>query len=260
MKNISYKELFNLSRKTALVTGGAGLIGREIVKALHEFGATVYIADVQKDTVTELLNDKRIRYVHLDITSEESIAKAVDGVVKDSGNIDIFVNSAYPRTHNWGLKLENIPLDSWNQNVDNQLGGFFCCCQKVAELMKTRRGGSIINLGSIYGVVGPDFSIYEGTEMTMPAAYAAIKGGTTAFTRYLATYYAKYNIRANSISPGGVFDNQAPSFVEKYSLKTPLGRMGQPEDIAGAVIFLASPASSYITGHNLMVDGGWTAY
>jgi len=259
MKNISYKDLFNLSGKTALVTGGAGLIGREIVKALHEFGATAYIADVQKDKVTELLNNKRIKYVHLDITSEESIAKAVDGIVKDSGNIDIFVNSAYPRTHNWGLKFENIPLEAWKQNVDNQLGGFFCCCQKVAEIMRARGGGSIINLGSTYGVVAPDFSIYEGTEMTMPAAYAAIKGGTIAFTRYLATYYAQYNIRANTISPGGILDNQTPAFVEKYSRKTPLGRMGKPEDIAGAVVFLASDASSYVTGHNLLVDGGWTA-
>ena len=259
MRNLSYKDLFNLSGKTALVTGGAGLIGREIVKALHEFGATVYIADVQKDKVAELLNDKSVKFVHLDITSEESIAKAVDGVVKDSRNIDIFVNSAYPRTNNWGLKFENIPLEAWKQNVDNQLGGFFCSCQKVAEIMKNRGGGSIVNLGSTYGVVAPDFSIYEGTEMTMPAAYSAIKGGTIAFTRYLAAYYAKYNIRANSISPGGIFDNQAPAFVEKYSRKTPLGRMGNPEDIAGAVVFLASDASSYVTGHNLLVDGGWTA-
>jgi NAD(P)-dependent dehydrogenase (short-subunit alcohol dehydrogenase family) len=259
MKNMSYKDLFSLSGKTALVTGGAGLIGREIVKALHEFGAAVYIADVHEDKVAELLNDKRIKYVHLDITSEESIHKAVDSVVNDSGNIDIFVNSAYPRTHNWGLKFENIPLEAWKQNVDSQLGGCFCCCQKVAEIMKSRSGGSIINLGSMYGVVGPDFTIYEGTEMTMPAAYSAIKGGTIALTRYLATYYAKYKIRANAISPGGIFDNQAPAFVEKYSRKTPLGRMGYPEDIAGAVVFLASDASSYVTGHNLMVDGGWTA-
>lgn len=259
MKNISYKDLFNLSGKTALVTGGAGLIGREIVKALHEFGAIVYLADVQKNKVAGLVDDKRIKYVHLDITSEESVDKAVNGIVKESGTIDIFANSAYPRTHDWGLKLENIPFKSWQQNVDSQLGGCFLCCQRVAEIMKKHDGGSIINLGSMYGMVAPDFSIYEGTEMTMPAAYAAIKGGTIAFTRYLATYYAKYNIRANSVSPGGIFDNQDAAFVEKYSRKTPLRRMGNPEDIAGAVVFLASSASSYITGQNIVVDGGWTA-
>jgi NAD(P)-dependent dehydrogenase (short-subunit alcohol dehydrogenase family) len=260
LKKKSYNDLFSLAGKIVMVTGGAGLIGREIVKALHEFGATVYIADLQKDKVADLIKGNRIKYIYLDITSEDSIEKAIAGIVKDERRIDIFVNSAYPRTHDWRLKFEDVPFESWKKNVDSQLGGYFCCCQKVAEIMRKQGGGSIINLGSTYGVVAPDFSIYEGTEMTMPAAYSAIKGGTIAFTRYLATYYAKYNIRANSISPGGIFDNQAPDFVEKYSRKTPLGRMGNPEDIAGAVVFLASDASSYVSGHNLMVDGGWTAW
>jgi len=260
MTKISYKDMFNLSGKTALVTGGAGLIGREIVKALREFGALVYLADVQKDKAVDLLKGGSVKYVYLDISAEETIEKALEGIVRENDTIDIFVNSAYPRTHNWALEFENIPLESWKQNVDGQLGGYFKCCQKIAEIMKKHGGGSIVNLGSTYGVVAPDFSIYEGTDMTMPAAYSAIKGGTIAFTKYLATYYAKYNIRANSISPGGIFDNQPPAFVEKYSHKTPLGRMGNPEDIAGAVVFLASDASSYVTGQNLMVDGGWTAW
>lgn len=259
MKAATYKERFNLSGKTALVAGGAGLIGREIITALHEFGARVYSADVQNEQIRELLNKKHIQYVHFDITSGTSIEKALNEVIRDSGNIDIFVNSAYPRTDDWGLKFENIPLESWKINVDNQLGGCFRSCQQVAEIMKDGRGGTIITLASTYGVVAPDFTVYEGTEMTMPAAYAAIKGGTIAFTRYLATYYAKYNIRANSISPGGIFDNQAPGFVEKYCERTPMGRMGTPEDIAGAVVFLASPASSYLTGQNIIIDGGWTA-
>ncbi|MEK7333547.1 MAG: SDR family oxidoreductase, partial [Nitrospirota bacterium] len=121
-------------------------------------------------------------------------------------------------------------------------------------------GGTIINLASIYGVVAPDFSIYEGTEMTMPVAYSAIKGGIIALTRYIATYYAKYNVRANTVSPGGIFDNQQETFVKRYSDKTPLGRMGSPSEVTGAVVFLASEAASYITGQNLIVDGGWTAW
>lgn len=258
MKNLSYKDLFSLSGKTALVTGGAGLIGSEIVKALHEFGAIVYLADIQRDKVSSLIDDERIRYVYLDITSEESVENAVNGIIADNGSLHIFVNSAYPRTSDWGLKLENIPLKSWQQNVDRQLGGCFLCCQKTAEIMKKHGGGSIITLGSMYGIVAPDFSIYEGTDMTMPAAYAAIKGGTIAFTRYLATYYAKFNIRANSVSPGGIFDHQDATFVKNYSDKTPLGRMGNTEEIACAVVFLASSASSYVTGQNLVVDGGWT--
>ena len=126
--------------------------------------------------------------------------------------------------------------------------------------MKQQGGGTIINLASIYGGVAPDFSMYEGTEMTMPAAYSAIKGGIIALTKYIATYYARYQVRANVISPGGIFDNQQQAFVEKYSEKTPLGRMGTPFDVAGAVVFLASDASSYITGQNLIIDGGWTAW
>jgi len=126
--------------------------------------------------------------------------------------------------------------------------------------MKRNQGGTIINFGSTYGVVGPKFSIYEGTEMTSPAPYSAIKGGIINFTRYLATYYASHNIRVNAICPGGIFDEQNEKFVEKYNENTPMGRMGKPEEIAGPVLFLASEASSYITGEVLMVDGGWTAW
>lgn len=255
-----YKELFSCKGKTAMVTGGAGLIGRGIVKALHEFGAEVYIADIDKNKADELIKDVAVKFVYLDITSDDSIQKALAEVIKKSGKIDILVNCAYPRTKDWGMKFENIPFSSWKTNLDNHLGGYFLCCQKAAEQMKAKGGGAIINLSSIYGVVAPDFSIYEGTEMTMPAAYSAIKGGIISLTKYIATYYGAYNVRANTISPGGIFDNQPKSFVEKYTKKTPLKRMGVPDDIIGAVIFLASDASSYITGQNILIDGGWTAW
>lgn len=255
-----YKELFSCKGKTAMVTGGAGLIGRGIVKALHEFGAEVYIADIDKNKADELIKDVAVKFVYLDITSDDSIQKALAEVIKNSGKIDILVNCAYPRTKDWGMKFENIPFSSWKINLDNHLGGYFLCCQKAAEQMKAKGGGAIINLSSIYGVVAPDFSIYEGTEMTMPAAYSAIKGGIISLTRYIATYYGSYNVRANTISPGGIFDNQPESFVERYTKKTPLKRMAVPDDIIGAVIFLASDASSYITGQNILIDGGWTAW
>jgi NAD(P)-dependent dehydrogenase (short-subunit alcohol dehydrogenase family) len=125
--------------------------------------------------------------------------------------------------------------------------------------MKLQGGGSIINFASTYGVVAPDFSIYKGTTMTMPVAYSAIKGGVIAFSKYMSSYCAKDNIRVNCVSPGGIFDKQPVGFVEKYIAKTPLGRMGTPEDLVGAVLYLASDASLYVTGHNLIVDGGWTA-
>jgi NAD(P)-dependent dehydrogenase (short-subunit alcohol dehydrogenase family) len=139
-----------------------------------------------------------------------------------------------------------------------QLNSVFLLCQQVLEKMKLQRSGSFINVASIYGMVGPDFSVYEGTALTMPAAYAAIKGGVINFTKYLASYYGPYNVRVNVVSPGGIFDNQPSTFVKNYENKVPLKRMGTPEDIAGSISFLLSDKAAYITGHNLVVDGGWT--
>ena len=255
-----YKRLFSCKNKIAVVTGGCGLIGREIAKGLADFGSMVYVADIDKKKATYLLKGTRIKYIYLDATSVDSIKKAMDSIVQERGRIDILVNASYPRTKDWGLELEKVSFESWKSNVNDHLGGYFLCCQIAGKIMKRQKGGIIINLASIYGMVGPDFTIYKGTDMTMPAPYSAIKGGIVNLTKYFATYYAKYNIRVNSISPGGIFDNQHPSFVKKYIQKTPLGRMGNPEDIAGTVIYLASDASLYVTGSNLVVDGGWTAW
>jgi NAD(P)-dependent dehydrogenase (short-subunit alcohol dehydrogenase family) len=253
-----YRNLFSCKDKVALVTGGFGLIGREIVRGLNDFGASVCVADVNEHQMEDLRNRSDIIFQHLDITSDNSINQALSSVIKLFKKIDILVNCAYPRTGDWGARCEDVSFDSWKMNVNSHLGGYFLCCQKVAELMKLQGGGSIINFASIYGVVAPDFSIYEGTTMTMPVAYSAIKGGILALSRYLATYYAKDNIRVNCVSPGGVYDKQADTFVEKYLAKTPLGRMGTPKDMVGAVLYLASEASLYVTGSNLIVDGGWT--
>ncbi len=256
---MSYKNIFNLKGKVALVVGGAGLIGSEIVKGLSDFGANVYIADNNKKAADKL-KAKNAKFIYLDITSEVSISRALEEVYRKNKRIDILINSAYPRTSDWGLRLEDVSFDSWKENVNNHLGGYFLCSKIAARLMKKSAGGLILNLASIYGVMAPDFGIYEGTKMTMPAAYSAIKGGIIAFTKYLATYYAKYNVRANVISPGGVYNHQDKSFVKKYNERTPLGRMAKPEDIVGAVIFLSSPAASYITAQNIIVDGGWSAW
>ena len=140
-----------------------------------------------------------------------------------------------------------------------QLNSCFILCQHVLQIMKEQGYGSVVNIGSIYGVVGNDFTIYEGYGGTSPAAYSAIKGGIINFSRYLASYYGKYNVRVNVVSPGGIIDKQHPSFIERYSQKSLLKRMGKPEEIAPAVSFMLSDDASFITGHNLMVDGGWTA-
>ena len=254
-----YRDLFSCKDKVALVTGGLGLLGKEIARGLSDFGALVCIADIQEHPLKGLNDATAAFFQKFDITSEDSIRQTIEAVIRQFGKIDILVNCAYPRTADWGAKCEDVPFDSWKMNVNHHLGGYFLCCQKVAEQMKRQGGGSIINLASIYGVVAPDFSIYEGTPMTMPVAYSAIKGGIIAFSKYMSSYYAKDNIRVNCVSPGGIFDKQANSFVEKYNANTPLARMGTPEDIVGAVLYLASDAASYVTGHNLIIDGGWTA-
>ncbi|HOS45033.1 MAG TPA: oxidoreductase [Paludibacter sp.] len=256
---MEYKNLFSCENRTAIVTGGSGLIGREIVKGLAQYGAQVYIADQNEDAARALFSDN-IKFIYLDITDEQSVCGALQQIAMENDKIDILVNCAYPRTKDWGAKFENVKFESWKQNVDDHLGGYFLMCKEAARNMKEHGGGSIINLSSTYGVVAPDFSIYEGTEMTMPAAYSPIKAGIIAMTKYIATYFASDGVRANTISPGGIFDNQAPSFVEKYSQKTPMGRMGKPHEIVGAVIFLASDASTFVTGQNILVDGGWTAW
>lgn len=256
-----YKDIFSCKNKVALVTGGCGLVGKEISSALADFDAKVYIADInEKEFRLSWKENGAFKFVRMDIGSEESVRKAfLKSGLKDNG-LDILVNCAYPRTADWQNVFEDVSFQSWCSNLNSHLGGYFLCCQLAAEIMKKRRRGSIINIASIYGMVAPDFSLYKGTEKTMPAAYAAIKAGIIGLSRYLATYYAQYNIRANVISPGGVFNSQDPGFVRKYKKKVPLARMAEPQDIAAAVVFLASGASNYITGINLPVDGGWTAW
>jgi NAD(P)-dependent dehydrogenase (short-subunit alcohol dehydrogenase family) len=243
----------NLEGKIIIVTGGSGLLGKCIIDKIKEEKGLAINADINIETSEDLTNIK------CDITDEISIKNAIQTICKKYGKIDGLVNNAYPRTKDWGLKFEDIHYDSWQKNVDWQLNSQFLFCQQVFEVMKAQGSGSIVNMASIYGVVGADFSVYEGTQMTMPAAYSAIKGGLINFSRYIASYFGKFGVRVNCVSPGGIFDNQNPIFVENYNNKVPMKRMGTPDDIAAPVVFLLSDGASYITGHNLVVDGGWTA-
>lgn len=256
--------MFNLDGRVAVVTGGAGLIGFALANGLASFGAHTFIADINEEIAEKRafeLTQKGLQSsaIVIDTSDVSSVSEGIKRILSKAGSLDVWVNSAYPKSKDWGLRFEKVSIDSWRSAIDGQMTSYCMCSREAAEAMRPQKRGSVINLGSTYGMVGPDFSIYEGTDLTMPAAYAAIKGGIINFTRYLASYYGKDGIRFNCISPGGVENNQAAPFVERYIEKTVLGRMARPEDMAGAAVYLASDASSYVTGHNLVVDGGWTA-
>lgn len=260
---IQYDKKFSLQNKKVVVIGGAGLIGKEVVIALAQAGARVIVADVNEEAskaITEELkcNKLKVEYQRFDITDLDSMKKNVDELVKYLGGLDVWVNSAYPRTKDFACPIEKISVNSWRKNVDMHLNSYALTSKYAAEKMK-RKGGSIINFASIYGVVSNDPVIYEGTKITTSMAYTAIKGGIVNLDRFLAAYFGKYNIRVNTICPGGVLNNQDMIFVKNYSRRVPLKRMANAQEIASVVLFLASEAASYITGATIMVDGGWTA-
>ena len=242
-----------LKDKIIVVTGGSGLLGKEIINKAIQEGAFCINVDISDHTNEDLSKLK------CDITSENSVDECIETIIAKYGRIDGLVNNAYPRTSDWGNKFEDIEFKSWQTNVDWQLNSYFYFTQRVAKHMVEEGGGSIVNMASVYGIVGPDFTVYDQTAMTMPAAYAAIKGGIINFSRYLASYLGPKNIRVNTVSPGGIFDDQNPIFVENYNKKVPMRRMGLPEDISPVIAFLLSEEANYITGQNIAVDGGWTA-
>jgi len=241
-----------LQNKIIIVTGGNGLLGSVILEQIKQEGAFCVNFEINHKTNDDLSN------VECDITNEKSINHALSLVIKKYKRIDGLVNNAYPRTNDWGNKFEDIKLDSWKQNVDWQMNSYFYMSQQVAIQMAKQKKGSIINMASIYGVIAPDFSVYNETNMTMPAAYTAIKGGLINLTRYMASYFGPKQIRVNAVSPGGIFDKQNSVFVQNYEKKVPMRRMGSAVDIAPAVVFLLSNDSKYITGQNIIIDGGWT--
>jgi NAD(P)-dependent dehydrogenase (short-subunit alcohol dehydrogenase family) len=242
----------SLKDKIVIITGGSGLIGQEMITDVRRKGGFAINADLNVET--NLDSGK----INIDITNDESIQKGIDLILHRFKRIDGLVNNAYPRTEDWGLKFEDVNPDSWRKNIDMQLNSTFVFCQKVLKVMLSQNEGAIVNIASIYGVVGNDFTIYEEYGGTSPAAYSAIKGGVINFSRYLASYYGRNGIRINCVSPGGIFDNQHPSFISRYESKVPMKRLGRPDDIAPAVTFLLSEEAKYITGQNLVVDGGWT--
>ncbi len=270
---MSVKNLFSLEGKTAVVTGALGLIGKEHCRALSEAGAKIIVADLDEKKCSDFastLNTKSVG-IGVDITQYDSVKLLNSKGLKYFGNIDILVNNAAindmfenPSAAAELSKFENYPLNLWQKSIDVNITGMFLCSQIIGNGMIQNRKGSIINIASTYGIVAPDQSLYrdkKGNQIFYKsAAYPVTKGAVISFTRFLAAYWGEKGVRVNTLSPGGVENNQEDYFIENYAKRTPLGRMAKPTDYKGALIFLASDASEYMTGANLVVDGGWTAW
>jgi NAD(P)-dependent dehydrogenase (short-subunit alcohol dehydrogenase family) len=267
-------ELFSLANKVVVVTGGAGLLGQVFCQSLVDVGAHVAIVDLDlasAETVAKRINksdEQRVIAVGSDITSPESVTQMVANVVKQLGRIDVLVNNAASKGSSLDAffeSFEDYSLKTWREVMSVNIDGLFLVAQAVGKQMKKQGGGSIIQTSSIYGVVAPDQRIYEGSEyngrpINTPAVYSASKSAVNGLTNYLATYWASSKIRVNSLTPGGIASGQNSEFNKKYSNRVPLGRMGEATELVGALIYLASDASSYVTGQNLIVDGGLSAW
>lgn len=278
------KQKFDLTGKVALVVGGRGFLGRRLADALSEFGAQVYAADLpdlspaaSSDSTTPPTQPlSTVIQKDVDVTDEESVRRLVSDVTNDGTSIDILVYGATTKPKDFYKPFTECELQGWQTVLRVELDGLFLVAREVGRLMETTRGGSIILLSSIYGIVGNDQRIYAGSNLPSlyagvdttkgqrtysHAVYAAAKGGVISFARYLAAYWGEYGVRVNSISPGGLaHPGENEEFVRRYTERVPLGRKADVDEISGTVVYLASDASSYVTGHNLVVDGGWTSW
>jgi 2-deoxy-D-gluconate 3-dehydrogenase len=272
------KDLFNLEGRVAVVTGGAGLLGKEFCRTLAEAGASVVVMDLNADVAGKVAADLAangypVCAMPTDVTKPDSVEALVQFTLKEFGRLDILVNSAAldpkfdPEALAKGItpgKFEDYPLDQWNTALNVNLTGIFLVTQAcVKPMLAQGKRGSIINICSTYGLNGPDQRIYikDGKRLAFkPVYYTVTKAGVLGFTKYLAAYYAGTEIRVNALTPGGVFNNHDETFVKNYSAKTILGRMAHKDEMNGALLFLASDASTYMTGNNVVVDGGWTAW
>ncbi len=262
---------FRLDGRVCVVTGGAGILGEPMCHALLTQGARVAVLDRETSSLEAALSRMpaafrdQVVMVRADITDREDLVRARADIRSALGDADVLVNNAAAKSANFFEPFESFPLADWNEVMGVNLTGAMLCCQVFGASMAERQRGSIINTLSIYGIVAPDQRIYEGAfyegmAINTPAVYSASKAGLWGLTKYLAAYWGAAGVRVNAITPGGVFSGQNDAFVQRYSARVPLGRMGQREEMASAVVYLASDASSYVTGLNLVVDGGLTAW
>ncbi|HEY5837390.1 MAG TPA: SDR family oxidoreductase [Pyrinomonadaceae bacterium] len=264
------KNLFDVEDKIVIVTGGWGQLGREFTSALSARGARVAIFDIAAGETSDFDFRERILAIEADVTSRASIEAGLKQVTSAWGVPHALINNAgLDSPPNAPIEetgpFESYPESSWDKVMAVNSKGVFLCCQVIGGAMANAGRGSIVNINSIYGLISPDQRIYEyrraqGDQFFKPAAYSASKSSLLNLTRYLATYWAGRGVRVNTLTLAGVFNNQDPQFLEPYTARVPLGRMAGPDEYNGAVVFLISDASSYMTGANMIVDGGWTAW
>ena len=264
----SYKNIFSMKNKKVIIFGGTGNLGLRFSQTLESAGARVYLLDkIKKNT-----NNKNIIFQKCNVDSKKNIVNNFQKIVKKEKKIDVLIYNVYSKPKNYYQNFEKYNLSTWEKVLKTNLTGAFLSCQYIINHFKKKNiPGNIIIVLSTYGIVGPDLSIYENLKsksniyggkysLTTPVSYTSTKSGLLGFTKYLATSYGKFGIRVNSLTPGGIFDFQEKKFVKKYIKKVPLGRMANWSDYNGSILFLASDASKYMSGSNLIVDGGWTAW
>lgn len=269
----SHDDLFRLDGKVVIVTGGAGILGRGYCRALAQRGAEVVIADIDQSACDDLAiqlteqTGAKVRGLAVDLSSEASIVDWAKAILDTHGRVDVLMNNAAAKPNGFFAPLENYSLQTWNEVMAVNVNALFLATRELGPGMAERGSGSIINVASIYGIVGPDQRIYEGSwyedlggAINTPMIYAATKGAVVSMTRYLATYWGPKGVRCNCLTPGGVASGQNVEFDKRYSARVPMGRMAKADEMIGALIYLASDASSYVNGQNIIVDGGWTAW
>jgi len=253
-----------LNNQVIVITGGAGLIGQEFVRAVIENNGIAIVADVDQQSAQRVVSELSQRFdtenidcVALDITSKESLSQCIAYLDEKYGRIDALVNNAYPRNERYGAHFFDVEYCDFVENMGLNLGGYFITSQQFAKYFEKKGHGNIVNISSIYGVIAPKFKVYNLTKMTMPVEYAAIKSGLIHLTKYMAKYFKGMNIRVNTLSPGGIFDNQNALFLDQYRKECLSKGMLDKEDLKGTLVYLLSDMSKFVNGQNIIVDDGF---